>query len=319
MSSPSYLRVFRDGVFDGREAASGLSISDACRIALTGLVFAFVLSLALTPRADAQQMRYMTGQNVVPVFEGWERNADGSFNMVLGYMNRIYEEEVDVPVGPDNTIEPGGPDQAQPTHFYPRRQQFMFKVRVPKDWGQKDLVWTITSHGKTEKAYATLMPVWEIGTDVYQQNRGGPGELNDPDMPPKISLVGSAQRTATVGQPLTLEATVTDDGLPKPRASRSGSGSVAAAQGRGVIPTRQNPLTQAVVRLDPDVRLGVIWVVHRRSVPAEVRFAPSRIRVGEGGSASTTATFTQPGTYTLRAYADDGVLLDTADVVVIVK
>jgi hypothetical protein len=264
-------------------------------------------------------MRYMSGQNVVPVFEGWERNADGSFNMVFGYMNRNYEEEVDVPVGAENTVEPGGPDQGQPAHFYPRRQQFMFKVRVPKDWGQKDLVWTVTSHGKTEKAFATLMPIWEIGTSVYQQNRGGPGELNDPDQPPTISLAGPAQRTATVGEPLTLDVSVTDDGLPKARVSRSGSGNVASAAGRGVIPPRQNPLTQAVVHLEPNVRLGVTWVVHRRSTPADVKFSAQRIAAGEGGKASTTAIFTAPGTYTLRAYADDGVLLDMADVVVTVR
>ena len=83
-------------------------------------------------------------------------NADGSFNMVFGYMNRNYEEQVDVPVGPDNTVEPGGPDQGQPAHFYPRRQQFMFKVRVPKDWGKKDVVWTLTANGKTEKAFGSL-------------------------------------------------------------------------------------------------------------------------------------------------------------------
>ena len=58
-----------------------LTLSQACRIAVMGVVFAFVLSLALTPSADAQQMRYMTGQNVVPVFEGWEHNADGTFSM----------------------------------------------------------------------------------------------------------------------------------------------------------------------------------------------------------------------------------------------
>jgi hypothetical protein len=289
------------------------------RIATTALVFAFVLSLGLTPSADAQQMRYMTGQNVVPVYEGWERNADGTFSMVFGYMNRNYEEEVDVAVGPDNRFEPLDADQGQPAHFYPRRQQFMFKVRVPKDWGQKDLVWTLTSHGKTEKAFGTLAPVWEIDASVYQQNRGGPGELHEPDAPPKISLVGPPQRTATVGQPLTLDVNVADDGLPKARTSRSGSGSLASAQGRGVIPTRQNPLTQAVVRLDPDVRLGVTWVVHRRSTPAEVTFAPQRVKVDEGGKSSTAATFSQSGTYTLRAYADDGVLLDYADVVVTVR
>src|SRR5690349_11320566 len=84
------------------------------------------------------QTRYATGQDVVPVFEGWERNPDGSFNMVFGYMNRNYEQQLDIPVGPDNMIEPGVADQGQPTHFYVRRQQFVFKVGVPKDWGKKD-------------------------------------------------------------------------------------------------------------------------------------------------------------------------------------
>src|ERR1700738_4527272 len=94
-----------------------------------------VLALFLTAAGfSAAQIRYSSGQNVVPVFEGWDRNPDGSFMMVFGYMNRNYEEDVDVPIGPDNKIEPGPADQNQPTHFYPRRQEFVFKVKVPKDW-----------------------------------------------------------------------------------------------------------------------------------------------------------------------------------------
>jgi len=73
------------------------------------------LLVAITGARPATQVRYASGQNVVPVFEGWERNPDGSFNMVFGYMNRNYEEDLDVPVGPDNHFEPGTPDQGQPT------------------------------------------------------------------------------------------------------------------------------------------------------------------------------------------------------------
>src|ERR1700674_3313792 len=83
------------------------------------------------------QIRYASGQNVAPVFEGWERNPDGSFNMVFGYMNRNYEEEVEIPIGAENKLQPGEADQNQPTHFYPRRQEFVFKVKVPADWGNK--------------------------------------------------------------------------------------------------------------------------------------------------------------------------------------
>ena len=56
------------------------------------------------------------------------------------------------PIGAGNNLEPGGPDRGQPTHFFPRRNQFVFKVRVPPDFGNKEVVWTLTSNGVTEKA-----------------------------------------------------------------------------------------------------------------------------------------------------------------------
>src|SRR5438445_8513017 len=123
-----------------------------CTVALSIGLIAARTSAQISQPNSLGQIRHAAGQNVVPVFEGWERNTDGSFNMVFGYMNRNYEEQVDIPVGASNTLEPGPTDQKQPTHFYTRRQQYVFKVRVPKDWGKKDLVWTLTSHGKTEKA-----------------------------------------------------------------------------------------------------------------------------------------------------------------------
>ena len=76
-----------------------------------------------------------TGLNIAPVYEGWEQNVDGSFDLIFGYFNRNWNEWIDVPAGTANTIEPGGPDQGQPTHFLPRRNQFVFRVRVPKDFG----------------------------------------------------------------------------------------------------------------------------------------------------------------------------------------
>ena len=253
------------------------------------------------------QIRYAAGQNVVPVFEGWERNADGSINMVFGYMNRNYEEEVDIPVGPANSLDPGGIDQNQPTHFYPRRQQFVFKVKVPKDWGKKDLIWTLTTRGKTEKAYASLLPIWELDVGVYQQNRGGPGELGELDDPPTARLEGSSQRMIGVGAPLTLDAYVIDDGRPSARPSQSGSN-----------PRVEGPLSQAVVKLDRGTRLGVVWVVYRGDARA-VTFDPRKAVVGEGGKASTSVRFSAPGTYVLRGYADDGILFDVIDVTVTVK
>lgn len=265
------------------------------------------------------QIRYAAGQDVVPVFEGWERNSDGSFNMVFGYMNRNYEEQVDIPVGPDNKVEPGPADQGQPGHFYTRRQQFVFKVKVPKDWGDRDLVWTLTSAGRAEKAYASLKPTGELGNLVYQENRGGPADMTypeEPNQPPTIEMAGSANRTIKLHDLLTLTVEVTDDGDPKPRPRRAGpvrdSDGAVVATGK-----RQNPITQAVVKLDPGVNLGVTWIVYRAG-PGMVTFDPMRVKVVDG-KAATNVGFGKPGVYRLRAYADDGVLLTPLDVTVTVE
>lgn len=288
----------------------------------SSLVFPVVLSA---------QIKYASGQNVVPVFEGWDRNADGTFTMVFGYMNRNYEEEVEIPIGPGNKIEPGEPDQNQPTHFYPRRQEFVFKVKVPADWGDKDLTWTLTSAGKTERAYGSLLPIWELGNLVYLENRKGSGALTypeEPNQPPSIEMVGSTRRTARAGEPIELSINISDDGYPKPIVRKAVARKGAASSNR---PKVQSPATQAVVKLDPGVRLGATWVVYRGG-PGSVTFDPMRVpvvRVGAGeapaldgplsGRATTKVTFRQPGTYVLRAYADDGVLSVPLDVTVTVE
>jgi len=308
---------------------------------LTGYKLALFAMLAVPAYAQIQNA---IGQNVVPVYEGWERNTDGSFNMVFGYMNRNYEEQLDLPVGPDNIMSPGAPDQGQPTHFYRRRQQFVFKIKVPKDWGKKDLVWTLTSRGKTEKAYGTLEPIWELGNLVYQENRGGPGVMSWPEEPneaPSVEMVGSSQRTVTLPESLTLTLQISDDGHPKPRPRRGGSASVirdsdgavvstGGAASETIAPVKESPLTQAVVKLEPGVRLGVTWILYRG--PAPVTFDPMHVAVVKvppsgtepkveplEGKATTKVTFTEPGTYRLRGYADDGVLATPIDVTVTVR
>ena len=279
----------------------------------------FVCVAAAPDRATAQIL-HERGQNVVPVYEGWEPNPDGTFTMVFGYFNRNLEEEPIVPVGPNNSFEPGDPDRGQPTHFYPRRQQFMFKVQVPKDWGNKELVWTLTSHGRTEKAYGTLLPIWQIGPLVYEQNRSTTllHHKDEPvNRPPSVTLLSPPQATLTLPETLTLTVSVADDELPAqaPRPRRREADANADAR----VPV--SPMTQAVVRIDPTWRLGVIWVHHRG--PGTVAFEPMRQPIAEGkgktGQAVTRASFSEPGTYILRAYADDGVLMSSVDATVVVK
>jgi hypothetical protein len=251
------------------------------------------------PPTYIPQTKFTTGQNVVPSFEGWLRNPDGTFTMVFGYFNRNLKEELAIPAGPDNKIEPGEMDRGQPTYFLPRRQAWVFRVQVPKDWGQKELVWTLTSHGRTEKAYAQLLPVEEI-TERIIMTRGNlnPGD-DDPNKPPSVSI--APVEAARVDTPVTLTALVSDDGLPKPRPPAKPR---PGAQSNNVDTGRPRGLT-------------VSWMEYRG--PAKVTFDAAGPAAVTDGKAATTAHFTEPGTYVLRAIANDGQLSTRADVTVTVK
>src|ERR1700758_3766007 len=185
---------------------------------LRWLIFVVTLScLAQAPLpTQIGQTRFSSGQDVQPVFEGWLRNADGTFTMVFGYLNRNYKEELAISAGPDNKLEPGEPDRGQPTYFLPRRQAFILQVQVPQDWGeQKELIWTITANGRTEKAYGQLTPEEEITERMIMTRGGLTSGDDDPNQPPSITIVPIT--VATVSAPVALTAIVADDGLPKPR------------------------------------------------------------------------------------------------------
>ena len=146
-----------------------------------------VLALLVPGLVRAQTVaptRHWNGQAIAPVYEGFDVNPDGSFNMWFGYMNRNFEEEVDVPVGADNRIEPGI-DRGQPTHFDPRRHKDVFSVVVPKDFGETNkLVWSITVRGKTETIAGTLNRVWQI--DRVRATRGGNSQNINSNTPPVV-------------------------------------------------------------------------------------------------------------------------------------
>jgi hypothetical protein len=224
-----------------------------------------------------------SGQSVTGAFEGWFKDADGSIRLLVGYFNRNLKEELDIPVGPDNRIEPGGPDQGQPTHFLPRRQWGVFTITVPKDFGKKKLTWTLTAHRQTTVIPLSLDPLWEV-SPFYEVGMG--------NTPPAIgfeqggpSVQGphpiTASLTATLPNPLTLTVWVSDDAKTFP----------------GAKPLRLPPVT-------------VSWGKYRG--PGAVTFSRDRPQVQKiegkapfNGKATTTATFSEPGDYILRVVAND--------------
>ena len=272
------------------------------------LISAAVLIAVSCGSTVSAQERWSRGQNIQPVFEGWERNADGSFNMVFGYLNRNYEEQPVVPVGPDNSLEPGPADRGQPTHFYNRRQQFVFSVRVPADWGDQDLVWAVTHNGRTDRAFGHLWPVWEMDAGVRLLNRGAGNAQGFADnQRPFIRIDGGTDLEVTLPDSLEVTVVAGDDGIPPPN-----PGFAKRNQRRG-------PKSQAVVdpRKAAATGLAVTWL-HWRG-PGRVTFDPQVPEIGEGGRAVTRVSFSQAGTYVLQAVADDSVLTTSAEVTVVVK
>jgi hypothetical protein len=283
------------------------------------VVFSAALILIAT-RGISGQLQYSSGQEVTPDFSGWEANPDGSFNMVFGYMNQNYEEHLHIPVGPNNKFEPGEIDRGQPTYFLPRRNRHVFRIRVPADFGNKELVWTLTANGKTRSAYATLKPDYAYdGPAIYLNNSGytmvGRALRNKP---PVVTIEGDMQRVARVGEPITLTAVATDDGIPRVRPAPAAGG----------------------IGFKSAMGLRVAWFVYR-GPGDKVTFDPEQFKVypdfsNEGGNSpwspgwvpppippdakySVRATFREPGTYVVRVLAHDGGFDTARDVTVTVR
>jgi hypothetical protein len=259
---------------------------------------------------------FNSGQSVQPIFEGWTRNTDGSYQFHFGYLNRNYVEDIHLPIGTGNSIEPEGLDRGQPTYFYPRFNRLLFSVRVPADFGKRELVWTLTVHGKTERAIGWLKPEWEI--DASAGAAGLPSGTASKNVAPSIRVVPPSSPALLAG-PLKLIASVTDDGLPpvrKPRIGGTSENPPAFRFPEGGAPTAPVNVPQLQRRPRPRLPgLSVSWRVWRG--PGAVTFDPEAVAVKDG-QAATTATFKAPGVYVLRAVASDSEASTPYDVKVVV-
>jgi len=227
-------------------------------------------SAAQTPLAPAAP----SGLTATPAFEGWYKNADGTFSLSFGYYNRNVSEVLSIPIGPDNFVSPGDANQGQPSYFYPRRHWGVFAVKVPADFGDKKKVtWTLNVRGKTFAISGSLRDEWQI--DALE------GEAGSNNTPPVLSFDDGAQgrgpggiaveRSATVGKPITITVVAKDDG---------------ASLVRGGFP------------------VALTWFTHQG--PAPVIFGtPTAKLTPTGGTSSTTATFSKAGDYIVRVRAND--------------
>ena len=239
---------------------------------------------ALPPEPDRD-----SGSSITGAFEGWFKNSDGSFSLLLGYYNRNRKQEVDIPVGPNNAFQPGEPDRGQPTHFMLGRGWGLFTIKVPSDFGENKITWTLVANGKTTIIPANLKPEWEISPFVEAAVGNTPPVVSFDEQGPTVQgprgLV--VQRSAKVGEPLRLTVWVSDD-------AKFTSSSSAKPKNMGTP-------------------VSLKWIPYR--APGPVAFSNNRpavetiIRAGASaaftGTATTTATFSEPGEYILLVTAND--------------
>ncbi|MBZ5577448.1 MAG: hypothetical protein LAP40_12880 [Acidobacteriia bacterium] len=239
-------------------------------------------ALPLEPLHDA-------GASVTGAFEGWFQNKDGSYNLLLGYYSRNQKQTLDIPIGPDNRIEPGGPDRGQPTTFLPGRQWGMFVIKVPADFGDAKLTWTIVANGQTTVIPASLKPDYEVSPLEEAAVGNTPPFLGFEEHGPTAQGPAgvTANRTAKAGVPLPITVWASDDGK-----FTSSSGARSKTLGPPIA------LTWRKFRGPGKVTFGT------NKPPVEFA-ASARQDAGVSGKAETTATFSEPGDYILHVQAND--------------
>ena len=235
------------------------------------------------------------GSSVTPAFEGWYYGKDGAQNFLVGYFNRNTKQELDIPVGPNNRIEPGTPDQGQPTHFNPGRSWGLFSFKVPKDLGNKKMTWTIVANGLTNTITLHTQPDYIVEPFMDAANKNTPPVLKFQPAGPTFTGApnGIAEKyTATAGAPLVLTVWASDEG---PKIN------IPEARGRGRGAARAN----IPAEFQPAPPLSLTWSMYRG--PGSVKFdnpKPSIDR-NNSGKAVANATFNAPGDYILRIQGND--------------
>jgi hypothetical protein len=260
------------------------------RSLISTILFASTALAQGTPQVSMEPP-HTAGQAITAAFEGWYPDPNGTGNVILiGYYNRNQKEALDIPVGPNNRVEPGGPDRGQPTHFVPGRQWGVFSITVPKDFGADNkLTWIIVSNGKTTAVPFSLNPLWVISPFI-DATKNTPPFIGFAESGPFLQGPprGISSSLATSPQdPLPLAVWVADDAN---------------------VP----PMLQAFAKSIPAVM--VTWSKFRG--PGEVKFANNKPAVEKAdgkwkvtptvsGKATTTAMFSEPGEYVLHVVAND--------------
>lgn len=221
-----------------------------------------------------------SGQPVIPLFDGWYYNPDGTFELCFGFHNLNTDQEIEIPFGPDNFIEPARFDGLQPTHFDEvpseyRRRFCVFTIHLDDLEEAPAIVWTLRVGGQTYSVPGSSSVHYRMD-ELEQSSRGNSAPLvrfdglEEGEHRGRMMVLDDWTVSATIGVPVSLEYTVTDP----------------------------NAIPLGVTR--------VVWGKHQG--PGPVEFGPEDDRVETESvsfSHATTATFRDPGEYLLRLQTVD--------------
>jgi hypothetical protein len=238
-----------------------------------------------------------SGQPVIPTFDGWVLEADGTASLCVGYYNLNLDEALEIPIGPNNYIEPEEYNGIQPTYFNPvplrarnkAKHYCVFTVNVPVG-GQDTITWHLRRN--YDEDFSVLL---HSGSEYYRVDdlffptdraeRGGSIapiiRFVDPSGPTGIGkgLRGNIRAgpvSARVGEPLTLSLEVTQPRVEEYEELTGFSGEPRSFE--------------------------VFWSKYSgpSGIIGRVTFSNNEFEVGPTqGIATTTATFEEPGEYVL--------------------
>ena len=174
-------------------------------------------------RVFNEQVLRPVSQPVIPIYEGYYENDDGTHDICFGYFNPNLEEAVDIPLGERNFMEPSQYDGHQPTHFTPvpgmtpdspftsrfRRYWCAFTVTVPATFGVDDQVWwTVQREGQEPVRTPGVINLAYVLDEPESSGRGNLAPdlrftENGSSFSGRRGKIGAA-RTVRVGQPLDL-------------------------------------------------------------------------------------------------------------------
>lgn len=216
------------------------------------------------------------GQPVIPLFDGWFPNPDGTRTLCYSFFNLNTEQSLTIALGEKNYLSDTRFAAQLPTHFDPlppryRHKFCVFTITVPADFSSSEtIVWHLSSAGEELKIPGHIKPPFVLDEPI-SDGRG--------DIAPwiKLSEDGEAVR------------------------GRKGSYSEARVSGR----VGEALELKAWIE-HPDEEVWVGWAKH--SGPGSVEFDEIEYTMAPNGEPATVqATFSEAGSYLIRLQSIDNI------------